>query len=196
MGRIIAALAISVDGYAEGSGGDLSVMPMDEAFNIHNAELIAAADRLIYGADTYRMMVAHWPNVLDDPNASDAERNIAQRCADGIPIIVISDSLTVDETGPWRQQTTIIRRSDAARELAEIRESDETAVIFGSQALIAALLETGLLDQLSLMIGPKLVAGDRPVFTNTPATELTLRDVTRYPDSDNIVLDYDVVARA
>lgn len=80
------------------------------------------------------MPVAHWPNVLDDPNASDAERNIAQRCADGIPIIVISDSLTVDETGPWRKQTTIIRRSDTATELAEIRESDETAVIFGSQA--------------------------------------------------------------
>lgn len=194
MGRIIAALAISVDGYAEGPGGDLSVMPMDEAFNIHNAELISRADRLIYGADTYRMMVSYWPNVVDDPNASDAERDIARRCAEGLPITVISDSLTVDETGPWRKQTTIASRSESSGVVTKIRESEETAVIFGSQTLVAHLLRAGLIDRLSLMVGPQLVNGDRPVFANTPATDLRLRNVTRYADSENIVLDYDIVA--
>ena len=38
---------------------------------------------------------------------------IAQRYADGIPITLVSDSLTEQDTGPWREQTTIVRRSDA-----------------------------------------------------------------------------------
>lgn len=195
MGHITAALAISLDGYAEGPDADLGVMPLDESFNIHNAQLIARADRLIYGASTYRMMVSRWPTVLDDPNISDAERDIAQRCADGVPITVIPDTFSADETGPSRAQTTIVSRSGAERELNKLRASSETAVIFGSQTLIVHLLNAGLIDRLSVMIGPKLVAGDRPAFAHTPATDLALRDVTRYPDSDSIVLDYDVAAR-
>lgn len=193
MGRIIAALAISLDGYAEGSGGDLGVMPLDEAFNIHNAHLIAGADRLVYGATTYRSMVSHWPQVLSDPDASDAEREIAQRCADGIPITVVSDSISMEDAGPWRGQTTIVPRAGVSAAAAAIRDGDETAVIFGSQTLVARLLREGLVDQLSMMVGPKLVAGDRPVFDAVPMTELRLRDVTRYPESENVVLEYDVL---
>lgn len=142
--------AISPDGYAEGSGGDLGVMPLDEAFDIHHAHLIAGADRLVHG-DDLPGDVSRWPQVPSDPDASDAEREIAQRCADGIP------------------------------------------VIFGSRTLFTHLLREGLVDQLPMMVGPKLVAGDRPVFDAVPMTELRLRDVTRFPDSENVVLDYDVL---
>lgn len=86
-------------------------------------------------------------------------------------------------------------RADAIDALAAVRNGDETAVIFGSLTLVAHLLEAGVVDRLSMMIGPKLVAGDRPVFAGVPMTELRLRDVTRYPDSQNVVLDYDVLPR-
>ncbi|RZT83589.1 hypothetical protein EV383_0398 [Pseudonocardia sediminis] len=37
MGRIVVSSAISVDGYTEGTGGDIMAMPLDQAFNEHNA---------------------------------------------------------------------------------------------------------------------------------------------------------------
>ena len=60
---------------------------------------------------------------------------IAQRYADGIPITLVSDSLTEQDTGPWREQTTIVRRSDAHEAVARLREQDGDALIFGSRTL-------------------------------------------------------------
>ena len=74
MGKVIVSVALSVDGFAEGAGGDLSVMPLDETFSIHNAELIRDAETLLYGGTTYRQMLGYWPHVLDEPSSSEADR--------------------------------------------------------------------------------------------------------------------------
>jgi riboflavin biosynthesis pyrimidine reductase len=46
----------------------------------------------------------------------------------------------------------------------------------------------GLVDELHLMIGPKIVAGNHHAFAGVPETELRLLDVRRWDDSDNVVL--------
>jgi riboflavin biosynthesis pyrimidine reductase len=111
-----------------------------------------------------------------------------RRVADGIPITLVSDSLTEQDTGPWREQTTIVRRSDAHEAVARLREQDGDALIFGSRTLWTDLLAHGLVDELHLMIGPKIVAGDHHAFAGVPETELRLLDVRRWDDSDNVVL--------
>ncbi|GGG19548.1 hypothetical protein GCM10007304_36860 [Rhodococcoides trifolii] len=192
MGRVIVSVALSVDGYTEGPGADMSAMPLDESFNVHNAALIRGAGRLLYGGNTYRQMVGYWPTVPDNPDASDAEQEIARRMADGMPVTVVSDSLTEEDTGPWREQTTIVRRTDDLAAIAALRAEDGDTVVFGSRTLWSRLLAEGLVDQLVLMIGPKLVAGDTPAFSGVPATGLTLIDVTRHTDSPAVVLRYQV----
>ncbi|MGU3433014.1 dihydrofolate reductase family protein [Actinomycetes bacterium M1A6_2h] len=194
MGQIIVAVALSVDGFTEGPGGDISVMPLDESFNVHNAELIRGAARLAYGGTTYRQMVGYWPHVPGNADASDAEQQIARLMVDGLPILAVSDSLTVGDTGPWTDQTTIVRRADTREKFTALRKADGDTVIFGSRTLWSALLTEGLVDQLVLMIGPKLVAGDIPAFSGVPATGLTLLDVTRRPGSPAVVLRYAVSA--
>lgn len=192
MGRIVVSMALSVDGYAEGPGGDLSAMPLDETFNVHNAERIREASSLLYGGRTYRGMVSYWPNVPGNPDASPAEQEIAARMTDGIPIAVVSDSITAEETGPWRDQTTIVRRSDVRDAVAGLREREGDAVVFGSQTLWTHLLAEGLVDDLFLMIGPKLVAGDRPAFAGAPSTDLQLAGVRTFDASPAVVLHYRV----
>lgn len=61
MGKIVVSTAVSVDGCAAGTGGDMSAMPLDESFNTHNAALVATAARVLYGARTFRDMVGYWP---------------------------------------------------------------------------------------------------------------------------------------
>jgi dihydrofolate reductase len=190
MGKIVVCTMLSIDGYTEGSGGDVMAMPLDEAFAWHNVERARAASSFLFGATTFRGMLAYWPQQHGDPDAHPGDRIIAERYATGIPITVVSDTLTLDDTGPWREQTTIVRRADAHDAVAKLRESDGEVLIFGSQALWTDLLTHGLVDELHLMIGAKIVAGDRPAFAGLPETALQLIGVRTWRGSDNVVLSY------
>ena len=190
MGKIVVCSMVSIDGYTEGRGGDVMALPLDEAFARHNEDRVRSASSFLLGATTYRGFLGYWPQQHDNPAASPLDRYIAGRYADGIPLTVVSDSLTADGTGPWRDQTTIVPRSEAHQAVARLRERDGDALIFGSRTLWTDLLAHGLIEELHLMIGAKVVAGDRHVFTGVPETNLRLIGVRTWGGSDNVVLSY------
>lgn len=190
MGNIVVSSMISLDGYTEGAGGNVMAMPMDHAFSQNNVERVREAGSLLFGGTTYRGMLQYWPGQVDNPDATPDDRYIAQRYADGIPITVVSDSLTVEETGSFREQTTIVPRAEAYEAVARLRERDGNALIFGSRTLWADLLTHGLVDELYLMIAPSVVAGDQHAFHGVPSTNLRLRDVRRWDGSDVVSLTY------
>lgn len=190
MGKIVVCTMLSIDGYTEGQGGNVMAMPMDEAFALHNIERTRTASSFLFGATTYRGALTYWPAQHDNPDASPLNHYIAKRYADGIPITVVSDTLTADETGPWRDQTTIVSRPAAHAAVAELREQDGDALMFGSRTLWTDLLAHGLVDELHLMIGPKIVAGDDRAFTGVPEADLRLIGVRTWGGSDNVVLSY------
>ena len=193
MSKVVVCNIVSVDGYTEGPGGNVMVMPMDHAFDEHNAERMRAAGSLLLGGTTYRGFVGFWPSMVDNPDATPGSAEIAQRYADGIPITVVSDSLTEADTDPWRDQTTIVRRAVAHEAVARLREQDgDDALVFGSRTLWTDLLAHGLVDELRLMVGPALVAGDHHAFAGVPPTGLRLLDVRRWDGSDNVLLSYAV----
>ena len=137
MSKVVVSSIVSVDGYTEGPGGNVMAMPMDHAFDEHNAERMRAAGSLLLGGTTYRGFVGFWPGMVDNPDATPGSRVVAQRYADGIPITVVSDTLTEAETGPWRDQTTIVRRADAHEAVARLREQDGgDALMFGSRTAL------------------------------------------------------------
>lgn len=195
MGKILVSSIISLDGYTEGPGGDVMAMPMDAAFGRRNAELVRTAGALLFGATTFRGMRGYWPGQLDNPAATDDDRFIASRYAAGIPIVVISDSLTPAETTPWQEQTTIVARSQTRRTIAQLRTRHEDTVIFGSRTTWGSLLADGLVDELHLMVGPLVAAGDSPAFAGVPRTGLRLLDATRLPDSELVLLSYAVLSK-
>ena len=190
MGKIVVCSMVSIDGYAEGRDGDVMAMPMDEAFARHNEDRVRSASSFLFGATTYRGFLGYWPGQHDNPEASPLNRYIAKRYAEGIPITVVSDTLTMDDTGPWRDQTTIVSRDRAGEAVAGLRGRDGDALIFGSRTLWSDLLAHGLVDELHLMIGPKVVAGDHHVFVGVPETNLKLIGVRTWGGSDNVVLSY------
>lgn len=191
MSRIIVTTMLSVDGYSTGRRDDLLAMPLDASFSVYNAERVRAARGLLLGATTYRQMVNYWPTEAA-AETSAADREIAERYAAGLPVTVVSDSLTEAETGPWREQTTIVRRADTVRTVEDLRAGADEAevVVFGSQTLWTELLRQGLVDELHLMIGPKIVAGDARAFTDVSETELILLGVRRFDGSQAVVLQY------
>ena len=189
MRKIIVTNIVSLDGYVAGPGGDVMALPMDHAFDEHNAERLRAADTVLLGATTYRGFVSFWPHARELPGLTEPSREIAERYAAGLEIVTVSDTLTTEETGPWADQTRIVSRADAAGTVEGLRESDgDDVLVYGSPTLWNSLLVAGLVDELHLMIAPVALGDGLPAFT-APAS-LALTDTRRWEGSGNVLQSY------
>ena len=81
---------------------------------------LLAAGTLLLGATSYRAFKGFWPPLAEDPDAKPVHREFA-RLDNAIDKVVLSDSLTEDETGPWRSTTRIVHRADAHTTIAELK---------------------------------------------------------------------------
>ncbi len=191
MGRIVVSTMVSIDGYTEGSAGDVSQMPMDLAFAEHNADRVRSASRLLFGAVSYTGMMQYWPHQVDNPDAIPEDSYIASRYATDLGITVVSDSLTPDDISVWRDRTEIVSRARAHEHLRRLRASETGDIlVFGSRTLWTDLLANGLVDELHLLVGAKIVAGDARAFSGLPQIDLSLRGVRTWKDSSTVALTY------
>jgi dihydrofolate reductase len=193
--RLIISTFTSTDGYMSGRGGDLSQLPFEsnESFSRHNLQLLEGAGTHLFGAKSFAGMVQYWPAVANDPDQPQLEHDIAARNA-VIDKVVVSDTLTADDTDPWRDTTKIVRRVEALDHIAKIREGDDgDIVMFGSGILANHLMAAGLVDEVQLLVGAGIIADGIPAFVAPPSRPLTLVDVSRLPgSSDTALLRYSI----
>jgi dihydrofolate reductase len=190
MRKLIVTNIVSLDGYYEGPGGNVMVLPMDQSFDAYTAERLRAADTLLLGRNSYEVFKGYWPEVADDPDATATNREIS-RLDNAIDKVVISDSITADQTEPWRDTTRIVPRADAHAQVAELKQgSGNDILVFGSRTLWNDLLAAGLVDELHLMIGSVVVGEGTPAFGDELTTQLRLLDTRTFDDSDNLLVRY------
>ena len=195
MRQVIVSNIMSLDGYYEGPGGDVMALPFDQGFNEYNAERLRAADTLLLGRKSYEGFKSYWPPVADNPDVTPVEREIS-RLNGAIEKVVVSDSLTPDQTAPWHN-TRIIRRADAHEEVAKLKDvPGREILVFGSHTLWNDLLAHGLVDELHLMIGPGVLAAGTPAFESQPPVSLRLMDTRTWPDSSLVLIRYAVALTA
>jgi dihydrofolate reductase len=202
MRKLIVCNIMSLDGYVDGPGGSVMVLPMDNYFNEHNLERLRAADTLLLGARTYTGFKSFWPAVADDPTVAPAvaanpevaevTRETGQR-NNQIQKTVVSDSLTADDTAPWTDTTTIVRRADAHQAIADLKSQPGREILtFGSRTLWNDLLTAGLVDELHLMLGATVLGGGTPAFPRANVPPLRLLTTERRGPSNNLLLRYAV----
>jgi dihydrofolate reductase len=195
MRKLVVCNIMSLDGYYSGPGDDVMAMPLDEAFDAYNAERLRAADTLLVGRNSYLGFKGYWPPQADNPDARPVIQEIGRR-NNAIDKLVVSDTLTADDTDPWRSTTRIVRRADAHRLVAELkRQPGREILTFGSRTLWNDLLAHDLVDELHLTLGAAVVGGGTPIFAGPPPGRLRLVDTRRVDGSDNLVLRYQVGRR-
>jgi dihydrofolate reductase len=135
------------------------------------------------------------PAVAANPEVADIHRETGERNNE-IHKVVASDSLSVDDTAPWTETTTIVRRADVHQAIAELKaRPGKDILMFGSRTLWNELLVAGLVDELHLMLGAAVLGGGTPAFSTGPVPPLRLVDTRRRDGSDNLLLRYEVVNR-
>src|SRR6266536_2501493 len=192
MRRLIVSNMMSLDGYYEGPGENVLVLPLDDAFDAYNAERLRAADTLLLGRNSYDGFKGFWPSVADDPSPqwTTTHREIS-RLDNAIDKVVISDSITSEQTEPWHNSTRVIGRADAHEQIAELkRQPGGDILVFGSHTLWKDLLAAGLVDELHLMIGPVVVGAGTPMFDAQPSPSLRLIDTRTWDGSGNVLVRY------
>ena len=104
----------------------------------------------------------------------------------------MSDRISEDELGAWRDTTRIVRRAEAHAAVAGL--AGET-LVFGSRTLWSDLLAAGLVDQLHLMVAPVVLGAGVPAFEGPPPGSLQLLGTRRFEGSENVLLTYAVRPR-
>jgi dihydrofolate reductase len=151
--KIVAAEFLSLDGVMES--------PDQWHFDYFNDEMgqavgegFAASDALLMGRVLYEEWSAYWPNQNPEENPVAATMN-------GVRKYVVSTTLE----GPLEWNNTSLIGESVAEELSELkRQPGKDIVISGSGALVRSLLDSGLIDELKLMVHPVVVGSGKRLF--------------------------------
>ncbi|KJJ39059.1 dihydrofolate reductase family protein [Aequorivita vladivostokensis] len=154
MGKIIAALNMTIDGFCDHTAG----IP-DEAIHQHYTQLLAQGDAILYGRITYGLM-EFWRTVLDNPSENKSMHDFAV-VIDRIPKIVFSRTL---KNVTWKS-ATIAKRS-LKEEVLELKQQPGKDIFVGSRSLIIQLLHLQLIDEFQLCIHPLVEGKGLRLFEN------------------------------
>ncbi len=188
MARIVWIVSVSLDGFFEGPGADLSWHRVDEEVHRHFNEVIGAMSAQIEGRVVYELMAAYWPTADQDPAAPAPIREYARIWRD-MPKYVFSRTLQhVD----WN--STLVRDVVPAdiRALAARFPGD---LVLGGADLGAEFLRRDLVDEIRVYVHPVLIGRGKPLFPAGDAiTPLRLLETRRF--GNGVVLLHYEVARA
>lgn len=156
MRKIIFFMLVSLDGYFEGPGQDISWHNVDAEFNEFAIKQTSELDTLLFGRKTYELMAGYWPTETakkDDP--------IVAGQMNSLPKIVVSKTL---EKVEWNNSRLV--KSNVAQEITKLKQQPGRDIaIFGSSDLTVALTQMGLVDEYRIMINPVVLGDGKPLFS-------------------------------
>ena len=118
------------------------------------SEGMTTAEALLFGRRTWQGMAAAWPGRAGDPYADQMN---------AIKKYVVSGTLAEADL-TWNNTMLIPGERGVAEVAALRRQEGGDVLVWGSAALVRALLAEGLVDELNLMIEPIVLGGGKRIF--------------------------------
>ena len=181
MSRLVVMLSLSLDGFFEGPGGDISWHHVTEDLHRDMNAVLGASGGLLNGRRNWELMASFWPDVpADEPEVMQEFSAIWKR----LPQHVFST--TLDSVG---YGATLHRSLDIVPALKENADGDLYA---GGGTLAAELARRGWVNSYVLHVNPVVLGAGSPLFA--PGVRQELRLVAHKTYDDGVVqLQYDVV---
>src|SRR3954453_21750900 len=147
MRKLTFGMNVSLDGYIDAHGDDLGwSVPSDELFQWWS-DRVAATGLALYGRRLWEGMSSHWPTADQQPGATPATIEFANRWRD-MPKVVFSSTIsTVD----WNARLVT---GDAVTEITRLRTEDAGPMDIGGATLAGAAMRAGLIDEYVLVTVP------------------------------------------
>ena len=181
MRNLFLFMMVSVDGYFEGPGHDLSWHNVDAEFNAFAHEQLSdKADTILFGHRTYDLMANFWPTpkgMEDDPETARYMNETEKIVASHTPF-----------TPEWAHTKVI--HEDVIGEIKKLKAgSGKDIVILGSNMLCVSLMEAGLVDEFRIMVNPVALGSGTPLFAGlSKRVKLKLTRVREFKSGN--VLNY------
>jgi dihydrofolate reductase len=153
---------LSLDGFFEGPGHDLSWHHVDAEMNRFAVEMLRATDLYLMGRRDYELMESYWSEAADDPTNSADDLEIA-RSLNETPKIVFSRTLAhVREKKNWHN-VRLERDVDPA-EIRKLKEGPGKEISIGGSTLAVTFAERGLIDEYRFLYAPVAIGAGTPVL--------------------------------
>ena len=180
MTRLVVMLSVSLDGFFEGPGGDISWHHVTEDLHRDMNAVLGASGGLLNGRRNWELMAGFWPEVpSDEPEVMQEFSVIWKR----LPQHVFSTTLDSVEHG-----ATLHRSIDIVPALKAEAHGDLYA---GGGTLAAELARRGWVDSYVLHVNPVVLGAGSPLFA--PGERQDLRLVAHKTYADGVMqLRYDV----
>jgi dihydrofolate reductase len=177
MRKVVAYMLVSVDGVAEDP--DQFLFEFDEVLEANLGEVIETQDTVLLGRRMYDEWSNYWPKSDEQPFA-DFINNVQKYVATATPL-----------TNEWTNAEPIQGPVDDF--VRELKSGDGGDIgVHGSIALTQSLLAAGLVDEVRLLVAPRVVGRGRRLFEDDVTHTLELVKSTGSP-SGSLLVHYNVV---
>jgi dihydrofolate reductase len=177
MRKVVAYTLVSVDGVAEDP--DQFLFHFDKVMKANLGEVIATQDTVLLGRKMYDEWSSYWPKSDDQPFA-DFINNVHKYVATATPL-----------KREWTNAESIQGPVDDV--VRELKAGDGGDIgVHGSISLTQSLLAAGLVDEVRLLVAPRVVGSGRRLFEDDMAYSLELVQSTGSP-SGSLLVHYNVV---
>ena len=177
MRKIVVSEGVSLDGVFDAQTMGKWAQPFSsEERHEFVRQSVLAADALLYGRTTYDMEAYYWPQQKDD------KYGIADRM-NSLPKYVVTSRPLQSQ---WNHSTII--KDNVIDEITSLKQQPGNDILVkGSATLVQALMQSGLVDELRLMLHP-VVAGSGKRFFNDGMDLTKFKLIKSKPTSLGIVL--------
>lgn len=178
---------VSIDGYF--ASNNEANFGMD--WFIHDPEVDKAAhviggkmDTLLLGGTTYRGFERSWVPFLNDPNAPEQLKKIAEELTDMTKVVF---SKTIKGSNWPNTQIYDGDLIEVVRQLKHCSSSD--ILVMGSGSVVQQLANERLIDEYIFIVTPVVAGEGKPLFPYVNQLDLKLCEAKTF-ESGNVVLHY------
>ena len=176
MRRLSYGMNVSLDGFIAAPGDDIGwSLPSEELFQWWS-DRVSETELALYGRRLWETMSSHWPTADQQPGATPAQIEYAQRWRDMPKVVFSRATVAVD----WNARLVT---GDAVSEISRLKAQDGAPLDIGGATLAAAAMRAGLIDEYLVVTHPALVGGGTPFFTALDTwVQLNLVETRAFPD--------------